>query len=387
MKIPGRRQCLICAIVVTVLGLAWQLSLVYGLYGGNWSALFYHGDGGASVPAADPAFAGTYLFPNQFGFDGQYYRVIAHDPFLTHGYDRYVNQPTARYRRILVPLMAYALAFGQPRYIDAGYMAVMLLFLFLGVYWLGRYATTFGRSPNWGWAFLLVPGTLAGLERGSIDTVLTVLTIGFVLYLRESDRNRLLLVLILAALCRETGMVLLLACAGSALLQRRWRWFAWTSVCALPALAWYGFVRLRNPPNPPLGLLKAPLSDLLQNLFHHDVGYIKSGASLVQLLYYLSVLGILLAFVLAVRVSYGRWTSAEALALLGFTAIGLTVQPAGMWTEAYHFGRVLAPLLLLLALQYFPTRDWRRALPAALVSPAILLVSAASALRLAKHLL
>lgn len=159
MKRHPKLACLIYAILAAGLGLAWQTLLVNRLYDGNWSALFYHGVYGGGLPD-EPAFAGTYLFPNDFGFDGQYYRIIAHDPFHARDYFRYIERPVMRYRRILVPFMAYALALGRQRYVDAGFIAAILLFIALGVYWLGRYAVLFGRSPAWGWAFLLAPEPL-----------------------------------------------------------------------------------------------------------------------------------------------------------------------------------------------------------------------------------
>ena len=374
------------AILAVVLGLGWQTTLVYSLYGGNWSALFYHGRGGGGVPN-EPAFAGTYVFPDEFGFDGQYYRIVAHDPFLTRGYFRYIERPVMRYRRILVPFLAFALACGRQPYIDAGFIATILLFLSLGVYWLARYAVLFGRSAKWGWAFLLAPATLAGLERGAIDAALTALTIGFALYLREQSRYRLVLVLVMAGLCRETGLCLVLACAGASLLKRNWKMLAWSCASMLPSLAWYGYVQMRSPADPSSNLLRLPLTDLLQSLLHHDSSYAKHGIFFVQCTYYLAVLGMLLAFLVSVRLSFKGWTSAEGLAALAFTMTGLLLQPAGLWVQPYHFGRVLAPLLVLLGLEYFRRGDWRRVLPICMVTPAILLVSAASALRIAKHLL
>ena len=378
-------QILAYAILAVVIGLSWQATLVYTLYGGNWSSLFYHGREGRGLPN-EPAFAGTYVFPDEFGFDGQYYRIIAHDPFLTRGLTRHIDQPVNRYRRILLPFMAFALAFGQQQYIDTGFFATLLLFLFLGVYWLGRYAELFGRSPKWGLAFLLIPGTLAGLERAAIDMALTALTIGFALYVREGSRYRLLLLLAMAGLCRETGLLLILAYAGSALLQKCWSRFALSCVTALPALAWYGYVRNRIPAGNSSNLMRLPLTDLVQNVLHHDTSYVKTGVYIVEFMYYMAILGILLGFFFAIRLSFDRWKKPEGLALLGFTLVGLLLQPPGFWVQAYHFGRVLAPLLVLLGLEYFPTGDWLKALPAAMVTPAILVVTAASALRVSHHL-
>lgn len=380
----SRRQCLIYAALAVVLGLGWEGSLVHNLYGGNWTSLFYHGY--RSGLPNDTFFAGTYVFPDDLGFDGQYYRVIAHDPFMRRNWAQYIDSPTMRYRRILVPIVAYILAVGQQRYVDAGFIAAILLFLFFGVYWLGCFAVLFGGSAKWGWAFLLAPGVLAGLERGAVDTALTALTIGFALYLREQSRYRLLLVLLLAGLCRETGVLLILACAGSSLVRRNWPRLALSIASALPTLAWYAYVQMRNIGGTSQDLMRLPLTDLLDNLIHHDPAYIKNGFYVVQLAYYVAIFGTLLAFVLAIRYSFGCWKCPEGLALLAFTATGLLVQPPGLWMQAYHFGRVLAPLLVLLALQYFPTGGRQWLLPALMVSPAILLVSLASAVRLVRHL-
>lgn len=377
---------MIYAIFAVVLGLGWQATLVHNLYGGNSSALFYHGRAGGGVPN-EPAYAGTYVFPDDLGFDGQYYRIVAHDPFLTRGHLRYIDWPAMRYRRILVPFLAFALAFGRQSYIDAAFIATILLFLFLGVYWLARYAVLFGRSAKWGWAFLLAPGTLAGLERGAIDTALTALTIGFALYLREQSRYRMFLVLVMAGLCRETGLCLILACAVSSLLKRNWTMLALSCASMLPSLAWYGYIQIRIPPGPSANLFRLPLTDLVQSLLHHDVSYVKYGASFVQFAYYVAIFGVLVAFLLSFRLSFNRWATAEGLAALAFTMTGLLLQPSGLWVQPYHFGRVLAPLLVLLGLEYFRTGDWRTVLPVCMVTPAILVVSAASALRVAKHLL
>jgi hypothetical protein len=380
-----RRECLGYALLAVVLGSGWQTTLVYSLYGGNWSALFYHGRAAGGIPN-EPAFANTYVFPDEFGFDGQYYRIIAHDPFLTRGYFQHIERPVMRYRRILVPFLAFALACGRQPYIDTGFIATMLLFFFLGVYWLARYAELSGRSAKWGWAFILAPATLAGLERGAIDTALTALTIGFALYLREQSRYRLFLVLVMAGLCRETGLCLCLACAGASLLKRDWRMLALSCASMLPSFAWYGYVQMHCPADPSSNLLRLPLTDLVQNLLHHDASYVNSGRSFVEVLYYMAVFGMLLAFFLAIRFAFKDWTSAEGLAALAFTMTGLLLQPSGLWVQPYYFGRVLAPLLVLLGLRFFAAGDWRNALPACMVSPAILLVSAASALRVAKHL-
>jgi hypothetical protein len=378
------RVCLAYALLAVTLGWCWQATLVYSLYGGNWTGLFYQGTQ-PKLPD-DAVFAHTYVFPDDLGYDGEYYRIVAHDPLFTRGWYRYIDFPSMRYRRILVPALAWLLAFGQQRYIDGAYFAVILLFLFLGVYWLGRYAALFGRNPAWGLAFLLAPATLSGLERATIDIALGAVTIGFALYLRNRSRPLLLLmVLVMAGVSRETGLLLIFACVGAALARKDRYQFLKYSATVLPALAWYGYVWLRvgSGRNPDLS---APLAALWKNIFHHDTSYIKHGLIIIQLTYYLAVLGVLLAFVLVILHISAYAKSPEGLALLGFTLLAIFVEPPGMFGQVYAFGRLLTPLLVLLGLEYFSTGDWRTIVPLCMVSPGMLCVSAASASRVLQHL-
>ncbi len=106
---------------------------------------------------------------------------------------------------------------------------------------------------------------------------------------------------------------------------------------------------------------------------------------MVQFGYYLGVFGTFLAFFLVGRHFWAYLKLHEGLAMLGFVALGLFVQAPGYWAQVHAFGRVMAPLLLL-GLQYFSTGDWRKMLPACMVSPGVPIVSAPSASRVVQHL-
>jgi hypothetical protein len=69
------------------------------VYGDNWSALFYHVE---IFPLPPELEAGTYHVHGG-GYDGQFYRLLAHDPLLQEGYAQYADAPQLRFRRILVP--------------------------------------------------------------------------------------------------------------------------------------------------------------------------------------------------------------------------------------------------------------------------------------------
>src|SRR5579863_2553356 len=117
-RLPGAKpsiQCAAVAALVTLLAAGWLCLTVQRNYGGHWNALFMTG-GNFGAPAG-VEFQDTYVFAGSYGYDGQFYRVIAHDPWLQRGF--YLDSPRLRYRRILVPALAYAFALGRGRLIDA----------------------------------------------------------------------------------------------------------------------------------------------------------------------------------------------------------------------------------------------------------------------------
>ena len=128
-------KCAAAAAVATAVLLAWQAFIVFFGFGGAWTALFMTGDSGpAAVP---PALVSTgYVFKHNTGFDGQYYRYVAHDPLFRHGLNAYMDLAPLRYQRILVPGLAWLLAGGRPQLIDASYIAVIFGFVWLGAWWL-----------------------------------------------------------------------------------------------------------------------------------------------------------------------------------------------------------------------------------------------------------
>ena len=91
--------CLLVAASAAVLVLLWQSLTVHYNYSGNWTALFCTGDTYAMPPALFP---GTYIFAATDGYDGMWYRYIAHDPLFRHGLAEFIDVAGIRYRRILV---------------------------------------------------------------------------------------------------------------------------------------------------------------------------------------------------------------------------------------------------------------------------------------------
>jgi hypothetical protein len=332
------------------LALLWQWTTVRVNYAGHWSALFETG-ARARVPASLDGEA-IYRFAGSAGYDGQAYHYIAHDPWLRREDLRNaVDEPRLRYRRILVPGMAWALALGQSGAVDAAYFAVCLLWIGLGVWWSARVCQKFNAPAAWGFAFLLAPAVLVSLDRMVVDAALAALTVAFVLYLDRAGW-RLWAVLAAAALSRETGCVLALAYCGHLALGRRWNATLRYASAVTPAAAWYLYVVLHTS-GYDYHESFVPLASLVGSMLHppsYPPGTPLAG--LVQAADVLALAGALLAFALTVYLLLGlRRRDAVALAALCFTLTGIFSQRPDQWQQVFDFGRVYTPLLLLLAVQ------------------------------------
>lgn len=351
---------LVWPTIGTLAVLLWQFATVTANYKGNWTALFCTGQILKQPPALAPEH--IYLFPGTAGFDGEYYHYIAHDPFFRHGFDRYVDAPRLRYRRILVPGLAFLLAAGQSGGIDRAYYIVCLFFTWLGIFWLSEYAAMIGRHRAFGLIFLILPAVVVTTDRMVADGALAAFAAGFALYcLRPTSPNWKMYVLLgAAALTRETGLVLACAFCLYELFRRRPKPAVFAALAIVPCLAWYAFVGLHTVPFD-YGGYYAPLSSTFGALFH-PASYPPSVRfrPVVQAADVLALLGMLLAIVLAFVALIRGKIRPVAIASALFALIAIVVQRPENWGEVYDFGRVFTPLLLFLLLDWLAAPDWRR---------------------------
>jgi hypothetical protein len=334
------------ALVAIALVTFWQWATVTANYGGNWSALFCSGALQQQPPLA--ASEHIYLFANSTGYDGQMYHYIAHDPFLRSDLKAYIDDPRLRYRRIFIPLLAYALALGHSRLIDPAYELVCLLSIGLGVYWSCRFTQKVELPAAWGLLFLAMPATLITMDRLVIDGGLAALTAAF-LYYSRSPSWKLFMVLTCAALTRETGFLLVLAYCAHLLWKRAFRMAGVFLMSALPAVAWYCFVQAKTT-GKPYGFSLIPFSSILWvlgNPWSYPAG--TPFADAVRVADYLALAGVLLGFGFAfLWFARGPYVPLRIAAAL-FATMALVLQRTDHWQNVYDFGRVYTPVLLCLS--------------------------------------
>lgn len=363
------RRCWLPALVATTLGLSWLLLTVHFNYGGNSTALFC--TGAASPPPAGLAFEHIYMFPNSQGYDGQAYHYIAHDPLDRNGIGQAVDAPTVRYRRILVPGLAFLLAFGRQDWIDRTYFACNLMFLALGAWWLARLLQRTGVSIWFSLLYLAVPSTLISLDRMTVDLALTSLVLGFAVYVGSERRGKLYLVLALAALCRDTGVFLTVACVVPLLFRHRYREAGICTGALIPAGIWNVFVTLCVPLNAaiPKGKL-TPFLGWLGPWLHPAVYDLSAAlATAVRALDWLQLAGLLLAFLLGLWAWRDARSSPIRAACLLWSAMGILLPP--FWQEDAYVARLFSPLLVLLFLESLRDRTLLPRWPLAMITPRV----------------
>ncbi len=356
------------AAAAALLVLGWQTITVAANYGGDWSALFCTGQLQSHPPTL--AFEHTYVFAGSTGYDGQFYHYMAHDPLPRTDISAYIDSPRLRYRRILVPALAYALALGRSEWIDRAYRLVILAAMAFGVYCACRYCREAGLAPAWGMLFLLFPAIPITVDRMTVDGVVAVFTAAFLLWSRRPCW-KLFLILCGAALTRETGLVLPAAYCAWLIWRRQARTAAVFALSAAPALAWYAYVAQRTPPGPYGGSM-VPFSGILRALLH-PWPY-PPGTPLmawVQAADFLALTAVLLAFAMTLAHCFRRPVHPAGILAILFVAMGIIVQRTDFWTNVYGFGRVYTPLLLCLAAFSIETRRAIPLAPAALMLPRI----------------
>lgn len=364
-------RALTAASVACIVAAAWLAINIAGAYDGDWSGLFYSG---AEVTLPSSLEGHTRRVDDPTGYDGQFYHLLAHDPLMRRGFTDHIDNLSLRWRRIGVPALAYLLAAGNDDYIDYAFVTIQLAFLFLGTFWLARYAEQQDRHAAWGLAFLLVPAVLVSLDRMTVDLPLAALTAAFALYAASTNRRALYAVLTVAPLVRETGIILTAGWFVHRALRRDWRAMALSAATAAPTIAWWGYVRSQTWADGTNWYGAYPLSGIIERTIAGSgipplSGWLETAATLEEV----ANAGMWLAFALAGYLVWKRSTGYLELTAILFAVFASMLGRLDIWTSAYAAGRTMSPLLLVLGLLALRGCSWVFAAPLLLMLPRIAL--------------
>ena len=224
---------------------------IYGIYlAVQWPLadkhLFgYISFGHKSVDTSELAVPQKYI-SNKFGYDGQFYYRLALDPFSNKERVQGIrfDNPRWRQQRILLPVLTWLIAGGEPELTATVMLAINLLAIAAITIVGGALLCRYGLSP---WPALLLafyPGFAISIERflsEPLSCLLLLLSLLSLAYKRVAWGG---IILVLAILARETALVVALAMAGMWFLQTMLpkkvdHWKAPGPVYWLPAIVIY----------------------------------------------------------------------------------------------------------------------------------------------------
>jgi hypothetical protein len=329
-----------------------QALTVYATYDGQWSALFCIG----GEQSQHSLTSGLWTFPGSRGYDGQWYRLVARDPWLETDVWRSIDDPRLRYRRILIPGIAWALGLAQPEWIDAAYFVTVIGLIFLGVYFTAEWIREQGQPPWLAAGFAIMPGTLISIDRMVVDIGLYTCIAAALLFWRRRNWIACWLAGMLAFLDREIGLLLITALVLASLHQRAWRRAAVFATAAGPAAIWFLWVAAILPPTPQLlplvpdWVLKWPIIGPFRFILRppeYLFDFLLRFAT--QTLDRLLIVGIIIGSILAIREIWRKPWTLDSLIMALYVPIFLFVSTPRFWADPYASARAFTPMVTLLA--------------------------------------
>lgn len=312
------------------------------------------------------------------GYDGQFAYFIAR-----HGADAvpYLDGPTLRFQRVLYPVLARVLSFGSA---DLVPWALLLINITAHSVAAGLLAYLLADSGAWsGWAMVysLWIGALFGVRFDLNEPLCFALSLGAVVAYRQDRLWWAVLLLMLATLTKELGLIFAAGLALHAFTHGEWRkslmlfggpvllFLAWWLVMR----AWLGGLPTQYPAA--RGITLIPFGGLFEVLDTHRLP--DQGARVVQF----GMAGLLLALpalVLLLAALNRQWQARSLRPALGtallLPAVGfLAIMPGVAWEDpvaAYRVGMAIVPVGLLFLAGCCPRRlRWLAALwlPAVLI--------------------
>jgi hypothetical protein len=336
-----RRKSILAVTLIAAVFWASVLAFVAAVrYGGDIRGLLCAGEE-AYLPAAFE----TVPRAGPTGYDGQQYAALATDPLLRDPETvQALDAPHYRATRILVPLLAWALALGHAAPAIVAYQllcwGLALGALFLTARWLGSE----GHSPWWALPLVGSAGMVAAMIRSTPDAAALCLLLA-ALFLHGRGRPGLALVASAAAiLARETSYLAVLAITADELRRRRFpRAAAFAIVPLVPFLAWQLYLTGRLGASSAFGSIAftTPFAWLPEKLPHV---FTAAGVSWQELFGLAAVAATTLGFLL-IASRPAEWRAPE-LAFLAFATLGL-VLTYDAYVETWGYGRILIALPFL----------------------------------------
>ncbi|MCC7498666.1 MAG: hypothetical protein IT160_13880 [Bryobacterales bacterium] len=370
-----RREAALWFLVLLLITATYQVLYCHTTTNGDPSGLFFTGSA-----LHRPAGFNAFLYSG-YGYDGQMYRLLAHDPLDRKGYWKFLDDPRFRSRRALVSLTAAVLGGGSPPGVDLWFIAIADILLALGGVCFVRLAEDYCPRPAALLLYLLIPAVVASTDRMVLDGQLVAAALAAWLFYRDRLNGPLMGVLVAAPLIRETGVCITAGVVLAYFAAREYRRAAAAAATLAPALAWWSFVMLRTPPSPATRLLSVPLVPQILRLVTPFARPVEPAAALL-----FGALDVVACLCLLVALAWFAWLLVDGLRrrsieegvllVLPFAALTAFASSRPIMEDPYGFMRVNSPLLAWAALRMMRSRAMYAALYLPALSAALLIYRA-----------
>jgi hypothetical protein len=307
---------------------------------GNITSLFFVGSHLDRPPAAETG--QLYEYEDSDGYDGQFYLLIAMDPFSSRGFADFIDSPLYRYTRILLPLSSYVLAAGQLALVPYTYVLVNLFGLALGCYFFLKIIRFYGMGDFYILLYPISAGMFLAIKRMLPDALAMNLVIAAIYYHISGRERKCLIFLILAALAKETMVVVSAAFFLSSIIRKK-KISASSLSYLIPAallLLWMLalFPKFQAMPGQGAGNLTIPFMGILKRVW---VLMRFQPAASIELINVLTF-AILASYSL---VSSVQRTDATQFSFAALGLLTLSLDHQLVWTDIHSYGRIVQPLV------------------------------------------
>ena len=173
------------------------------------------------------------------GYDGQFAYQIAVNP---SGASPYIDVPAYRYQRVLYPLVARLLAFGQPVWVPWTLIIVNIIAIGVGTWIVELLLVDFRVSRWYALTYGLYGGQFLALRTDMNEPLAYTLVVVAIWAWARNRRVWAIIAFGLATLTKETTLVFLAAYMLYTLHSRQWRWFIGLGLAAIPFLMYQVFL-------------------------------------------------------------------------------------------------------------------------------------------------
>ncbi|ACB53871.1 hypothetical protein cce_4523 [Crocosphaera subtropica ATCC 51142] len=191
----------------------------------------------------------TLIYQGEIGYDGQQFLSLALDPFLQNPETiNSLDHPVYRYRRILYPLVSYALALGNRSLIPYMMVIINAISIVLIVGLTNLYFKSDHVSKFQSLFTLCIPGVWMVLSLGTADLFSSVFLIASFYCYRYEKYKLTALFISLGCLTRETLLIVWFALFLTSLLQRKFKQIQYLLWALIPPIFWTVYISFLNLP-------------------------------------------------------------------------------------------------------------------------------------------